>query len=349
MRKKILKVLTVVAIVFCTTFSFAQIGNVESLSPANGAVNVSADTDLVIVVEGDYASSGTGGVAFFLDNSQIFFIGANGNANGTVNFVYDGSENTTVTINLTNNLPTGNISVNVQNAIFGGTNGGDIPDTGSLVAKANWAFTTVPLTGDVISLFPENGATNVDLTGNPDLVMVIKGEIGKGNDNNGDVFIRPVANSNMPQTRIDADGIDPHGTVTFSYNAGADETTVTIAPITLDFGAAATGDIAIRILGSNNGLQGTGSDAGFSFGGDVISFGDWTFSYDPLTLSTTVVSKLQARVYGENGTITVLGANLEAVYNITGQQVSNQGLASGIYIVKVSKNDQVATVKVAVK
>ncbi|MGY5351433.1 T9SS type A sorting domain-containing protein [Wenyingzhuangia sp. IMCC45533] len=65
------------------------------------------------------------------------------------------------------------------------------------------------------------------------------------------------------------------------------------------------------------------------------------------TLSTTVATKIEgASVDASNGAITVTGANLDAVYSITGQQVDASGLASGIYIVKISKGNKQESVKV---
>ena len=361
MMKKLLKNLTVVATMLAGTFSFAQ--TVTIVSPANGAVDVDPASDIVFTISGEYevADAGTNRGIFIrtapgVTTGQIKIDTDNeADADGTVSTVYDAvGDVTTVTINPTADFSGGStVALQLNNHCFkvvGSGSPGTVDSAG--IDDDNWNFTTAVTFGSIISLSPANGATDVDLTGNPPLVMVVKGEIGPGDDDKGDFFIRPVQGSSMHQTRIDADGTDPDGTVTFSYDAVADETTITIAPTSLDFGVNATGDIALRVLGDiNNGqaLQGIGSDAGFFFGGDVISFGEWTFSYDPLTLSTIEVSQLEAKVFGKNGNITVSGANLDVVYNIAGQQVSNQGLPSGIYIVKISKNDQVATVKIAME
>ncbi|NJB83566.1 T9SS type A sorting domain-containing protein [Wenyingzhuangia aestuarii] len=62
---------------------------------------------------------------------------------------------------------------------------------------------------------------------------------------------------------------------------------------------------------------------------------------------STSLSKIEgASVKAENGFINVTGANLDAVYSITGQQVTTSGLASGVYIVKISKNGKQDAVKV---
>ncbi|WP_010135929.1 T9SS type A sorting domain-containing protein [Ochrovirga pacifica] len=67
---------------------------------------------------------------------------------------------------------------------------------------------------------------------------------------------------------------------------------------------------------------------------------------DAATLSTTTSKIEGAIVKANNGTISVIGANLESVYSITGQQVETTGLASGIYIVKIAKGNKHDTVKV---
>ena len=298
-EKKLLKNLTVAVTLLAGIFSFAQ--TVTIVSPANGAVNVDPASDIVFTIAGNYevADAGTnrgilirtapnvttGQIKIDTDNEV--------DPDGTVSTVYDGVGVTTVTINPTADFPSGStVALQLNNNCFKVVGSGS-PGTldNDSVNDDVWNFTTATPTlpfGSIISLSPANGATDVDLTGSPSLVMVVKGEIGQGNDNNGDVFVRPVQGSSTPQTRIDADGTDSDGTVTFSYNAGADETTVNIAPTTYDFGVDATGDIAIRILSdANNGITGVGSDAGQTFGADVIAFGDWTFSYDPSTLFNT--------------------------------------------------------------
>ncbi len=67
---------------------------------------------------------------------------------------------------------------------------------------------------------------------------------------------------------------------------------------------------------------------------------------DAATLSTTTSKIEGASVKASNGKITVSGASLDAVYSITGQQVGTDGLASGIYIVKISKGNKQDAVKV---
>ncbi|NIJ46317.1 hypothetical protein FHR24_002801 [Wenyingzhuangia heitensis] len=64
------------------------------------------------------------------------------------------------------------------------------------------------------------------------------------------------------------------------------------------------------------------------------------------TLSSTTSKIEGASVTSLNGVISVEGANLDAVYSITGQQVATQGLASGVYIVKISKGNKQDAVKV---
>ena len=55
-----------------------------------------------------------------------------------------------------------------------------------------------------------------------------------------------------------------------------------------------------------------------------------------------------ASVTAKNGSISVSGATLEAVYTMSGQQVGNSNLASGVYIVRISNEGKTDTVKVFV-
>ncbi|MGY5355891.1 T9SS type A sorting domain-containing protein [Wenyingzhuangia sp. IMCC45467] len=50
-----------------------------------------------------------------------------------------------------------------------------------------------------------------------------------------------------------------------------------------------------------------------------------------------------------NEKVEVTGAKLVAVYDITGQEVKNNNLRAGIYIVKISKEKKVAVVKLVVE
>lgn len=54
-----------------------------------------------------------------------------------------------------------------------------------------------------------------------------------------------------------------------------------------------------------------------------------------------------ALVNAKEGSITVSGANLDAIYTINGQKVGATNLSHGIYIVKISKENRKATIKVA--
>ncbi len=85
--------------------------------------------------------------------------------------------------------------------------------------------------------------------------------------------------------------------------------------------------------------------------GDEVFFDNLNaFVDDDVVLSIASISntKLEgASVNASNGTITVSGANLDAVYTITGQEVEATGLSSGLYIVKISQGDKEEVVKVA--
>jgi hypothetical protein len=54
-----------------------------------------------------------------------------------------------------------------------------------------------------------------------------------------------------------------------------------------------------------------------------------------------------AIVHTNDNSISISGANLDAVYTITGQKVGTINLSKGVYIVKMSKGDKTATVKIA--
>ncbi len=87
-------------------------------------------------------------------------------------------------------------------------------------------------------------------------------------------------------------------------------------------------------------------DDGVSPAFDVFRLYEFSIGPDP-TLSTRSNIIEGATVFARDGEITVKGADLDAVYAITGQQVKATGLSSGVYIVRISKNSRHATVKVA--
>ncbi|NIJ44825.1 hypothetical protein FHR24_001264 [Wenyingzhuangia heitensis] len=80
--------------------------------------------------------------------------------------------------------------------------------------------------------------------------------------------------------------------------------------------------------------------------GDLVYVDQITATITDATLSTTSKKIEGASINATNGTVSVLGANLDAVYSITGQQVNNTGLSSGVYIVKISKGNLQNAVKV---
>ncbi|ANW96241.1 hypothetical protein AXE80_08095 [Wenyingzhuangia fucanilytica] len=80
--------------------------------------------------------------------------------------------------------------------------------------------------------------------------------------------------------------------------------------------------------------------------GDVVYIDQMSASITSPTLSSSYSKIEGASVKAENGTISVSGANLDAVYSITGQQVKSSDLASGVYIVRISKGNKQDAIKV---
>ncbi|MGY6650245.1 T9SS type A sorting domain-containing protein [Wenyingzhuangia sp. IMCC45574] len=93
------------------------------------------------------------------------------------------------------------------------------------------------------------------------------------------------------------------------------------------------------------------TDAGYTFrveaaDATTVAYFDnlrWT---DASTLSTATSKIEGASVATSNGNITVVGANLDAVYSVSGQEVKATDLSSGIYVVKISKGNKQDTIKV---
>lgn len=79
---------------------------------------------------------------------------------------------------------------------------------------------------------------------------------------------------------------------------------------------------------------------------DILRLFEFTIGPDP-TLSTKSHIIEGAQVFSQHNEIIVKGANLDKIYTITGQEVNNSNLSSGIYLVIISKNDKKATVKIA--
>lgn len=71
-------------------------------------------------------------------------------------------------------------------------------------------------------------------------------------------------------------------------------------------------------------------------------------SSDPALSIATVNEIPGASITTKNGIIIANGANIDAVYALTGQQVGAIGLPAGIYMIRVSKRDLKTTLKVVV-
>lgn len=136
--------------------------------------------------------------------------------------------------------------------------------------------------------------------------------------------------------------------VSYSQNGGSVETQSFVLPvasgapqdltITPGFTDGATlGDLSISFT------QADGTSPAF----DVFRIFEFSIGPNPnLSLKSNIIEG--ATVLGENGKITVEGAQLDAVYALTGQRVRPSGLSTGIYIAQISKGDLKATVKVVV-
>ncbi|ANW96642.1 hypothetical protein AXE80_10305 [Wenyingzhuangia fucanilytica] len=90
--------------------------------------------------------------------------------------------------------------------------------------------------------------------------------------------------------------------------------------------------------------------------GNAAFVADGTIEIDKIifdansSLSTSTIPKKlkDVIVSSDNGTIYVKGANLKAVYSITGVLLENANLSHGIYLVVVTKNNQTEVVKLVI-
>lgn len=145
-------------------------------------------------------------------------------------------------------------------------------------------------------------------------------------------------------------------------------TTTTVAKVALS-GGTATQNLSLNLDGYTAGqwhefTKSFDADAGYLNDGgannNILTFninftnmvvGSKIYIDDVDIVQTSTLSKSYSKIEGasvdaSNGAITVTGANLDAVYSITGQQVGTANLASGVYIVKISKGDRQDSVKV---
>lgn len=98
-------------------------------------------------------------------------------------------------------------------------------------------------------------------------------------------------------------------------------------------------------FGGANALDGTGECNSGAKLGTIISLG----SYTPPSLSTKQNTIPNLVVNTNNGTINVNKGTITGVYNVMGQQVANENLISGIYVVTIIENNLTAVKKVFVK
>lgn len=146
-------------------------------------------------------------------------------------------------------------------------------------------------------------------------------------------------------------------------------TTTTVAKVALNGGTAAQ-NLSLDLNGKTAGqwhefTKEFTADSGYTYdvgagSGTVLTFninftnmvvGSKIYIDDVDIVQTSTLSTSYSKIEGasvdaSNGEITVSGAQIDAVYSITGQQVKTTGLSSGIYIVKISKGNKQDAVKV---
>ncbi len=133
--------------------------------------------------------------------------------------------------------------------------------------------------------------------------------------------------------------------VSYKQNGGATETSTLKLPLTtvveeIKITPGFTDGATLSELEFTM-AQGDGTSVAF----DVFRAHEFVIGPDPtLSIKSNVIEG--AIVLAKEGAITVKGADLEAVYALTGQEVKATNLSSGIYIVKISKGDKAATLKV---
>lgn len=117
-----------------------------------------------------------------------------------------------------------------------------------------------------------------------------------------------------------------------TYTVGVDCGTVSISGNVATWDMTANGSYTGVMRGCSIALRESNSST-INTGGDMV--------IDKIEFTNTLTSPSPTKlkgvsVRGYNGEITVIGANLDGVYNIVGQKVAAEGLSSGIYMVKIS-------------
>lgn len=162
-------------------------------------------------------------------------------------------------------------------------------------------------------------------------------------------------NSTTPDVDVDefkTETTDNGSTIDVKYTirkitlTGADLTDGTsFAPaVRLILGGSGTVPAAINPIPGGASETPTGATLATSVKHIIYQFSDVTAD---ATLSTSIVKGIDgASLTAENGSITASGAEVDAVYSITGQQVGAENLSNGVYIVKISKGNKQDVVKV---
>ncbi|MGY5351943.1 hypothetical protein ACXGQW_05190 [Wenyingzhuangia sp. IMCC45533] len=194
------------------------------------------------------------------------------------------------------------------------------------VDGAPFDLTTNPLKVTFIGLGTADLATKV----NERVFTGVRSGYTPPDNNDGSGEVNGTLHTNSPGTIFASDG-DAGGTVSFDIDK-------TNFPNNAATSAITVGQTGLQIVSRMKVSNGPSTFRSAVLNNVTVVL--------PGTLSNNFIKKLDANISASNGTISVEGANLDAVYTITGQQVAATGLASGIYIVKISKGNASEIVKI---
>lgn len=171
------------------TWSFTtkpSIPTVATLSPVNGAADVTISDNLVVTFS-ENVVVGTGDISIKLNSDDSVIETIASNASGVA------ISESTVTINPTNDLPYGaQVYVEIAAGAFSSNSGGSFE---GISGNSTWSFTIEPSIPTVASLSPTNGAVDVVLT--DDLVITFSEDVVVGT---GDITIKNDSDDSSVET-----------------------------------------------------------------------------------------------------------------------------------------------------